>query len=158
FYDVAAGLPQVQGASVAWGDYDGDGLPDLALIGDNTNGTPLTRVYHNEGNGAFRDIRVNLQNIPNIENGSVNWVQAGYNPADSNPDKNLDLLITGDVFTGPDQPLPFVPTTAGRYVPFTGLYRNNGNGTFSLMNSSLPAVESGSTAWADYDGDGRLDL
>src|SRR5579883_1326855 len=44
------------GKGVAWGDYDGDGRPDLYV---SNLGQP-NRLYHNEGDGTFRDVAVVL--------------------------------------------------------------------------------------------------
>ena len=35
---------------------------------------------------------------------------------------------------------------------------NNGNGTFTELGLSLPGIASGEAQWADYDGDGFLDI
>ena len=40
----------------AWGDYDGDGRLDLYV--SNMNGP--SRLYHNEGDGTFRDVAPEL--------------------------------------------------------------------------------------------------
>ena len=40
----------------------------------------------------------------------------------------------------------------------SSLYRNNGNGTFTLSSPGLPTAIEGSAVWGDYDNDGDLDL
>ena len=59
FVDVAAkaGVTNEQcGKGSAWGDYDGDGRLDLFV--SNMHGP--CRLYHNEGNGTFRDVAPSL--------------------------------------------------------------------------------------------------
>jgi len=59
FVDVAAeaGVQNERRAKgSAWGDYDGDGRIDLFV---SNMGSP-PRLYHNEGNGAFRDVAPTL--------------------------------------------------------------------------------------------------
>ena len=46
------GLPDLGNSSVAWGDYNADGWPDLLLSGDAGAGGQ-TMVYRNNGNGTF---------------------------------------------------------------------------------------------------------
>jgi len=46
FYEYLAGLPFVERASSAWGDYDNDGDYDLLLTG--LSGDPVTRLYRND--------------------------------------------------------------------------------------------------------------
>jgi hypothetical protein len=47
---------------------------------------------------------------------------------------------------------------ASNSASFTGLYRNNQNGTFALVSAGLTNVQDGSVCWADVDQDGDLDL
>ena len=44
------------GKGVAWGDYDGDGRPDLYV----SNRQEPNRLYHNEGDGKFADVTTTL--------------------------------------------------------------------------------------------------
>ncbi len=132
FADINAGLPNVQNASAAWGDYDGDGRLDLLLTGL-LGSNPISRVYHNNGDGTFTDINAAL---PGVYHGSVAW-------GDFDNDGRLDILLTG----------------AGNGVTAVGsIFHNNGNGTFTDINAGLPQVLSSAVAVGDYDHDGDLDL
>src|SRR5688572_32562713 len=42
--------------------------------------------------------------------------------------------------------------------PFTAIYRNDGHGIFLPLTKELTGLFSSSTAWADLDNDGDLDL
>ena len=61
---------------------------------------------------------------------------------DYDSDGYLDILLTGNNASG---------------IPFTKLYHNNGNNTFTEETSQtlLVAVR---VAWGDYDNDGYLDI
>jgi predicted nucleotidyltransferase len=131
FTDVGAGLPGVSFGSVAWGDYDNDGDLDLALAGDTGAGL-ITRVYRNDGAGAFADAGAGL---PGVSSGSVAW-------GDYDNDGDLDLLLTGDTGAG--------------YL--ARVYQNVGGGAFTDVAAALPGVRHGCAAWGDYDNDGDLDL
>ena len=61
---------------------------------------------------------------------------------DFNNDGHLDLLTAG-------------VGSAGRE---TTLYKNNGNGTFTKIKHSFPAVRSANVTWLDYNNDGNLDV
>jgi hypothetical protein len=129
---------------LAWGDYDGDGRPDLLIAyptydsGSQVyNGT--TEVWRNTGTG-FNNI---LAGVTGVFNGAVAW-------ADYDGDGKLDILLTGERAVG--------ASNAG--VPIgvaSQIWRNTGNG-FSNINASLTPVYSSSVAWGDYDNDGKLDL
>jgi hypothetical protein len=114
-----------------WGDYDNDGYPDLFLgkgVGNNL-------LYHNERNGKFSA----MPGLPMSKEGSgvgaAAWV-------DYDNDGFSDL---------------FVPN----YNQTAFLYHNNGDGTFlKVTNSALTIdiLQATSSAWADYDNDGYLDV
>jgi len=133
FADIDAPLEGVTHAAAAWGDYDGDGDLDALLTGGGSK-TFITKIYRNDGGGAFTDIGAAL---PGIRDGAVAW-------GDYDNDGDLDLLFTG--WSVPNLEL------------IARIYRNDGNGIFTDVGGGLPGVLSGSTAWGDYDNDGDLDI
>jgi hypothetical protein len=186
FSNINAGLPGVFYSSVAWGDFDNDGRPDILLTGT-TNGFVtgnLSQVWRNLGNGAFSNLNAKL---PGVSQGAVAL-------GDYDNDGRLDILLTGyssngpisqiwrnlgnGAFTNINAGLPGVYQSSVAWGDFdndghldillTGIdintnvisqvWRNLGNGTFSNLNAGLPGVSQGSVAWVDYDNDGRLDL
>ena len=76
-------LPGLRFCSAAWGDYDNDGDPDLALSGYGTNGI-ITRVYRNDS-GAFTNYTASL--VP-VQRSEVAW-------GDYDNDGDLDLALSG---------------------------------------------------------------
>jgi hypothetical protein len=127
------------GSGAAWGDYDGDGYPDLFL--GNIRG-PLTRdgsgtnrLYHNRGDGTFEDVTAS-------SGVGAAMVTMGAAWADWNGDGALDLVVTS--------------------FPELKLYENRGDGTFEDVTTAagLASLEGFWTgaSWGDYDADGDLDL
>lgn len=135
----------IAGASdLAWGDFDGDGDPDLAV---GTEGA--TVIYRNEGG-----VLAALPNVlpPYLEDSSYEGAfdLRSLTWADADNDGDLDLLV----------PSVFVP---GSFQYQTRLVRNDGpEGTggwlFSDSEAGLDPTVHAQTAWADDDGDGDLDL
>ena len=116
--------------AVAWGDYDQDGDPDIALAGTGSGG-PIAMIYRND-NGAF----VNLNTaLTGLSNSAIAW-------GDYDNDGDLDLIMSG--------------TTDGT-TGQTKLYRNDA-GIFVAVATTLPGIHRGSIQWGDYDNDGLLDL
>lgn len=85
FTQSSASLVALKYSSGDFGDYDNDGLPDIALIGIDANNFLYLKVYHNEGNGTFTDLALRLGGN---SDGKVRW-------GDFNQDGHADLISEG---------------------------------------------------------------
>ncbi len=82
-----AGLPNVWGGAVAWGDFDNDGRLDFLLAGatgGSSSGPSVTQVWRNTGSG-FTNLNLAL---PGIIYGAAAW-------GDYDNDGRLDILLAG---------------------------------------------------------------
>ena len=128
------------GLGVIASDFDGDGLVDIYVANDSTPNF----LYHNNGDGTFKDIGFNSGTAVN-ENGSEQG-SMGVTLGDYDHDGRLDLFITN--FDD----------------DYNTLYHNDGHGSFTDVSYaakvaavSLPYVGWG-TKFFDYDNDGWVDL
>jgi enediyne biosynthesis protein E4 len=137
-------LPEDMGSGAAWGDFDGDGLPDLFLV---NFAAPLgvadaqmaasgatDRLYRNRGDGTFEDV---------TESSGVGVAHRGMgaNFVDYDGDGDLDLFVT----------------SYGENI----LWENLGDGTFRDVTEQAGLTGEGfwsGSSWADFDLDGDLDL
>lgn len=120
---------------VSWGDYNKDGYPDL-FIG-NLQSTGPSFFHRNNGNGTFTEIAATL-GFAGAARGTQ-WV-------DYNNDGLWDFSVAG--YAGGTATIP------------VKLFRNNGDGTFTDVASSVgmsDAVISWGVTWADYDNNGYED-
>ena len=125
------------GAGVAAGDIDGDGLPDLYF----TSNLGSNKLYRNKGNYQFEDI---TQKAGVAD--SIGW-KTGVTMADVNGDGKIDIYVSGVDYL----------SEHGRNV----LYINNGDGTFTDRTKEFGLEHAGYSTQAlffDYDGDGDLDM
>jgi enediyne biosynthesis protein E4 len=144
---------------VAAADYDNDGHPDLFVAGVRRNS-----LYRNRGDGTFEDVtaKSGIHNEP--------WsVAAGW--FDYDGDGRLDLFVVNYVvWDGAKESVCRDPRYGAllhchpdlyQGLPNT-LYHNNGDGTFTDVSEASGIgryVGKGmSLAFADYDGDGRIDI
>jgi tetratricopeptide (TPR) repeat protein len=98
-----------RGLACAVGDFDNDGLPDLALAVALPSGEQKVLLYRNSGNSKFEDVTPASGITPANRPTSLTWV-------DFDHDGDLDLFVTGS------------PTNDS--TP-NALWRNNGNKTFT---------------------------
>ena len=154
---LAGGRGYGMGAAV--GDYDNDGFADLYVTNYGAN-----VLYRNDGDGTFTDVTARAR----VAAGG--WsASAGFFDYDN--DGRLDLFVTRYVdFTFAANPY------CGERRPgyreychprnFRGmtnlLFRNNGDGTFADVSAEAGLTKlvgkSLGVAFADYDGDGRMDV
>ncbi len=117
-------------ADIAWGDFDNDGFLDLAITGISDTGG-LCTIYRNLGGTNL----VEFKTVPGTVDGQLAW-------GDFDNDGRLDLAITG----------------AGSFRGYTQVYRNVNGTDFVLAGPILAQTYYGTIGWADFNGDGFMDL
>jgi hypothetical protein len=143
FMDVAAssGVAMVGGAGGAvLDDFDGDG--DLDLVASRWQLNDQLRYYRNDGRGRFTDRTAEAGILG--ETGGINVIQADF---DNDGDVDVMVLRGGWLFDQGRQP--------------SSLLANRGDGTFDDVTEKAGLLgfhPTQSAAFADYDGDGWLDL
>ena len=130
--NVGISADNANSVGCSWGDYDNDS--DLDLFVTNTSGQN-NFFYQNNGDGTFTAITSGLLVSDGGLSSSSNWI-------DFDNDGDLDLYVCNDQS---DQ---------------NTMYINNGDGTFSKLETFLSENlgNSYSQAWSDFDNDGDLDV
>ncbi|MBC7790886.1 MAG: VCBS repeat-containing protein [Anaerolineae bacterium] len=127
------------GAGVAVGDIDNDGLPDIFFSGNMVS----SRLYLNKGKMRFEDVtrRAGVS--------TTRWA-TGATMVDINSDGRLDIYVS---VSGPEWTRPEERANL--------LFINNGDRTFTEAAAQYGIADRGFTthaAFLDYNGDGCLDL
>lgn len=151
FVDIApsAGVTNDRFAkAVVWGDYNGDRLPDIYV----SNFLDKNRLYHNNGDGTFRDVAEELE---------VTGPHASF-PAwfwDFDNDGNLDIYASswaGDIVSLAAEALQLRHDSE-----VAALYKGNGGGRFvdvaAQVGLTRPTGPMGSN-FGDLNGDGFSDF
>lgn len=133
FMDINASLPPLVFSISSFGDCDEDGDLDLYLSGMDENFAISGGLYINE-NGSFT--LSTESGIPALYMGSADW-------GDIDGDGDLDIVLIGQ---------------NGSFVDIAEVYRNDGFGSFTNLNSDFTAIEQGEVRFADIDNDGDLDI
>jgi hypothetical protein len=127
------------------GDYDNDGDLDLFITGQGLFfDQQRNALYRNNGDGTFTNV---IGDAGDLAQGGVSGFWAGNSFFDYDNDGDLDLHVTNE---------------GGQALPTNSLYRNNGDGTFSLVTDLAfrtgLAPSGGVAAILDYNDDGALDI
>ncbi|MFL5560619.1 MAG: VCBS repeat-containing protein [Gemmatimonadaceae bacterium] len=136
-FNILNYLYYYNGAGVAVGDVNNDGLPDLYF----TSNLQHNRLYLNKGNYKFEDVTARA----GVE-GAGGWT-TGVTMADVNGDGWVDIYVSGIDYL----------QMHGHNV----LYINNRDGTFTDRTKEYGLDFAGYSTQAvffDYDGDGDLDM
>jgi hypothetical protein len=129
FAEINPGITGIVYGHPAWGDYDNDGDLDLALTGELTDWSYISRIYRNV-NGTFTDIVAGLPNA----SGNMTW-------GDYDNDGDLDLALCGYSYSS---------------AYHSRIYRND-SGVFNYYATGIADVGT-YICWGDYDNDGDLDI
>ena len=132
--------------SVAVGDFNGDGKPDLAVANSGTN---TVMILINQGNGTFTvGNSYSTGYVHYSHSGSYSAVPYGIVAGDFNGDGKLDLAIANYDQTNDTGTIQ--------------VYLGNGDGTFkadvTYTSSNIPNISPISILAGDFNGDGKLDL
>jgi hypothetical protein len=125
-------------------DFDGDGLLDL--VSTSWHPCEPMKAFRNDGTGGFEDVTEAWGLDGQL--GGLNLVHADYDN-----DGMLDLLVLRGAWMGRDGQIRNsllrndLERETGRFVDVT-----------STAGLAYPAYPTQAAAWADYDGDGDLDL
>ena len=155
------------GFAGAWGDYDNDGWPDIYV--GNEFGT--SELFHNEGNGTFREVSVAAHAHERSSAMGVAW-------GDYDNDGYLDLFVSNMYANSrwalfhPEWPVPVpwylrwaprerVDQVTDELSRGSTLLHNNRDGTFTDV-SDAAGIRDAQWGWGcefvDYNNDGRLDI
>lgn len=119
------------GVAGVWGDFNADFLPDLYLVKENA----ANKLYRNNGDSTFTDVAVTAGVAHTGDGSTAAW-------ADFDNDGDFDLFLANKDST-------------------QVLYSNNGNSTFTRLDSTSGLNVGGtarSASWFDVNLDGWQDL
>jgi hypothetical protein len=135
FSEISTALPSVNIGKIKFADYDNDGDMDFVINGwEATTNASYTKIWDNNGDETFTENNNIVLN--QLWLGDMEW-------ADINGDGNIDLFISGTAAADSEM-----------YI-----FLNDGSGNFTNdPHFNFTAVHQSEAEFADYDGDGDVDL
>lgn len=133
--DENTGIEAQRGGTLCVGDYNADGAVDILVngwAGDNDH----TYIWKNNGSGKFT--KVDVGEKAGAEKGQSFFVDVTGNGL-------LDVFVTGE-------------SCPNNWEKAAYLYKNNGDDTFTKMETGLPGCSVGGGDWCDLNSDGLVDL
>ena len=126
--------------AVSSSDYDNDGYMDIFAVNYYLSALPGQNdcLYHNNGDGTFtKNTTAAIANDAALTQGA-SW-------GDYNNDGYMDIFLTNNDFD---------------VIKHNFLYKNEGNGVFTLVNAAPTTTQGTSfgSAWLDANNDGYLDI
>jgi hypothetical protein len=129
-------LPLCYLGDVQMVDINNDGLLDIAFTGMETTGyTNISKIYKNTSSGTI--VELTATPITGMMMGKIRF-------ADYDADGFQDFVLNG--------------WDSNTNTPYTKIWHNNGNETFTETADVLPTLWLGDMEWGDYDNDGDQDL
>lgn len=157
FTKIATTFPGLRSSNATWFDYNNDGNLDLFLAGKKEDGSLYSGLWKNKGNDAgFEEVFTGT--FPQINNGDGNKSNRYVIAADYDGDGWTDLYVQGRTEGG------------DKNKGIAYLFRNVNGESFERIDKPVknkmstgdakPFIQlsGGGAAWADYDGDGFVDL
>lgn len=157
FTKMATTFPGLRSSNATWFDYNNDGNLDLFLAGKKEDGSLYSGLWKNKGNDAgFEEVFTGT--FPQINNGDGNKSNRYVIAADYDGDGWTDLYVQGRTEGG------------DKNKGIAYLFRNVNGESFERIDKPVknkmstgdakPFIQlsGGGAAWADYDGDGFVDL
>lgn len=157
FTKIATTFPGLRSSNATWFDYNNDGNLDLFLAGKKEDGSLYSGLWKNKGNDAgFEEVFTGT--FPQINNGDGNKSNRYVIAADYDGDGWTDLYVQGRTEGG------------DKNKGIAYLFRNVNGESFERIDKPVknkmstgdakPFIQlsGGGAAWADYDGDGFIDL
>ncbi|NOU47949.1 MAG: VCBS repeat-containing protein [Bacteroidales bacterium] len=132
FAQAASGLPDFYRGDFSIGDYNLDGVDDIAIMGEKRDASLIGTIYRGMANGTFTPTSIQFVAM---RDGSIDF-------GDYDADGDLDILIAGE----------------GKNGAQTLVYRNDRNNVFSLSGINLIGIHRGEARWIDFDVDGKPDI
>ena len=139
----------ISSMGVDFQDYNNDGLPDIHVTALNRQTFPL---FRNVGDGLFDDT-TSLSGLHRLTVAKSGWATKFE---DFDNDGMKDLFVTASHVN--DLAEEFEDAT---YRQSNAVFKNNGDGTFEDVSDEaarFPRAAHRGAAFADFDGDGRVDV